>query len=131
MFRVIDLKVVSIATEDLDDSVATFRNHFGFPVTRSADSTSAKSRSVSLGIGAAEIEMTTPIGEGSPLASFLAERGPGLHELVLEVDDLEAAKVELSARGIEVSVKAATDGRQAGFLSATQTHGVRITLVAR
>ncbi len=101
----VDLKVVSIATEDLDESVATFRKNFGFPVTRTAPSASGKTRTVCLGIGAAEIEMATPADEGSPLASFLAERGPGLHQLVLEVDDLAAAQAELAARGIEVSVK--------------------------
>ena len=131
MFRVVDLKVVSIATEDLDESVATFRKNFGFPVTRTAASPSGKTRTVALGIGAAEIEMATPAGEGSPLASFLAERGPGLHQLGLEVDDVAAAAAELAARGVEVSVKPAPDGKPTGFLSTAQTHGVRITLVER
>ncbi len=124
-----DLKVVSIATDDLDASVKTFRKNFGFPVTRSTTGP-GMTRSISLGIGAAEIEMATPAGDGSPLASFLAERGPGLHQLVLEVDDLDAARAELSARGIEVSVRPAADGR-VGLLSAAQTHGVRIALVGR
>ena len=131
MFRVTDLKVLSIATDELEASVETFRKNFGFPVTRSATSPSGHTRSASLGIGGAEIEMVAPAGEGSPVASFLAERGPGLHQLVLEVDDLDAAAAELSARGIDVSVESGADGRSAGFLSAAQTHGVRITLVGR
>ncbi len=131
MFRVVDLKVVSIATEDLDQSVATFRKNFGFPVTRTAANPAGKTRTVSLGIGAAEIEMAAPAGEGSPLASFLAERGPGLHQLVLKVDDVVAAGADLAARGVEVSVKPGPDGKPAGFLSTAQTHGVRITLVER
>jgi methylmalonyl-CoA epimerase len=130
VFQVTDLKVVSIATEDLDASVKTFRKNFGFSVTRSATN-AGKTRSLSLGIGAAEIEMATPAGDGSPLASFLAERGPGLHQLVLEVDDLDAARAELSVRGIEVSMRTAADGKPVGLLSAAQTHGVRITLVGR
>jgi methylmalonyl-CoA/ethylmalonyl-CoA epimerase len=131
VFRVTDLKVLNIATEELEASVETFRKNFGFPVTRSTTSASGQTRSVSLGIGDAEIEMVAPAGEGSPVASFLAERGPGLHQLVLEVDDLAAAAAELSARGIEVTVKTGADGKSAGFLSAAQTHGVRITLVGR
>jgi methylmalonyl-CoA/ethylmalonyl-CoA epimerase len=131
VFRVVDLKVVSIATEDLDESVATFRKNFGFPVTRTSGNPAGKTRTVSLGIGAAEIEMAAPTGEGSPLASFLAERGPGLHQLVLEVDDVAAAGADLAALGVEVSVKPGTDGKPAGFLSTAQTHGVRITLVGR
>jgi methylmalonyl-CoA/ethylmalonyl-CoA epimerase len=131
VFRVTDLKVLSIATDELDASVETFRKNFGFPVTQSATSSSGKTRSVSLRIGGAEIEMAAPAGEGSPLARFLAERGPGLYQLVLEVDDLKAAEAELSTRGIDVSVETGADGRRVGFLSAAQTHGVRIALVGR
>jgi methylmalonyl-CoA/ethylmalonyl-CoA epimerase len=131
VFRVTDLKVVSIATDELNASVETFRKNFGFPVTRSATSSSGQIRSVSLGIGSAEIEMMAPTGEESPVARFLAERGPGLHQLVLEVEDLKAAEAELSARGIDVGVETGADGRSAGFLSTAQTHGVRIALVGR
>jgi len=129
VFRVSDLEVVNIVTADLDESVATFRRNFGLPVTRSLETPGAKS--VFLGIGPAEIEMATPTAEGAPLASFLAERGAGLHQLVLAVDDLEGARTELAARGVEVSIKTGTDGRPSGFLSPTQTHGVRIALVER
>jgi hypothetical protein len=75
--------------------------------------------------------MATPTAEGSPLASFLAERGAGLHQLILAVDDLEAACADLADRGIEVSVKGGAEGKPSGFLSPTQTHGVRIALVER
>jgi methylmalonyl-CoA/ethylmalonyl-CoA epimerase len=131
VFRVTDLKIVTIATPDLDGAVATFRKNFGFPISRTSETANAKTRSTFLSIGAAEIEMATPNGEGSPLASFIAERGAGLHQLVLEVDDLETARVHLAERGVEVTVKPGVDGRPAGFLSSSQTHGVRITLVGR
>jgi methylmalonyl-CoA/ethylmalonyl-CoA epimerase len=131
VFRVTDLKVLSIATDELDASVQAFRKNFGFLETRTAKSSSDQTRSVALGVGNAEIEMVTPTEEGSPVARFLAERGPGLHQLVLEVDDLKAAEAELSARGIDVSVETGADGRSAGLLSTAQTHGVRIALVGR
>jgi methylmalonyl-CoA/ethylmalonyl-CoA epimerase len=131
MFHVTDLKVVTVVTPDLESAVATFRKNFGLPVTRSSDSASGPSQSVRLGIGAAEIEMATPAGDRSPLASFLAARGPGLYELVLEVDDVEAARAALADRGIDLSVTPGSDGRRAGLLSPADTHGVRIVLVAR
>lgn len=126
-----DLKVLSIATAEIEDSVATFRKNFGFPVTRTAEDSSGLMRSVALGVGGAEIEMVAPTGEESSVARFLAERGPGLHQIVLEVDDLEAARADLSARGIDVIVETGSDGRSTGLLSALQTHGVRIALVER
>jgi methylmalonyl-CoA/ethylmalonyl-CoA epimerase len=131
VFQVTDLKTVTVATPDLDGAVATFRRNFGFPIIRSLESAENKTRSTCLGIGAAEIEIMTPAAEGSPLAGFLAERGPGLYLLVLEVDDLEAARADLAERGIEVSLKKSPDGRSTALLSSTQTHGVRIALVER
>lgn len=131
MFRVTDLKTVTVCTSDVDGAIGTFRESFGFPITRSAQDAQAMTRSTFLAIGGAEIEMTMPAAAGALLATLLAERGGGLHELVLEVDDLDAACGELAARGIEVSVKRRADGRPAGWLDPHQTHGVRISLVGR
>ncbi|MGH7898782.1 MAG: VOC family protein [Candidatus Binatia bacterium] len=131
MFRVTDLKAVVVATPDLDAAVATFRKNFGFPISRSVESAETKTRSTCLEIGAAEIELMTPAADGSPLAGFLTERGPGLYLLVLEVDDLESARADLAGRGIEVSLKQSPEGKPAALLSAAQTHGVRIALVER
>jgi methylmalonyl-CoA/ethylmalonyl-CoA epimerase len=131
VFRVTDLKVVGIATADPDGAATAFRKNFGFPIVRTAENAAASTRSTFLAIGGAEIEMTAATREGSALAGFLAERGVGLHHLVLEVDDLAAARAELAARGIEASAKAGGEGGAAVLLNPTHTHGVRIVLVER
>ena len=131
MFQVTDLKAVTVATPDLEGAVATFRKNFGFPITRSFERAEYKTRSTCLGIGTAEIEMIMPTAEGSPLAGFLTERGAGLYFLLLEVDDVEAARADLAGRGIEVSLKQSADGKPVALLSPAQTHGVRIALVGR
>jgi methylmalonyl-CoA/ethylmalonyl-CoA epimerase len=131
MFRVTDLKVVGVATPDPDGAVTAFRKNFGFPIVRTTESEAASTRSTFLAIGGAEIEMTAATREGSALAGFLAERGVGLHHLVLEVDNLGAARAELSARGIEASTKTGGEGGPAVLLNPTHTHGVRIVLIER
>src|SRR5947199_9284214 len=104
MFRVTDLKTISIATQDLEGAVATFRKNFAFPVTpANVAPHDPKTRRAFLGVGPAEIEVVTPSAPDSPLSSFVAERGAGLYRLVLEVDDIEAARAGLSERGIEVT----------------------------
>ena len=130
MFRVTDLKIVSVATPDLDSAVATFRKNFAFPIRRAGvEAHDPKTRRVFLGVGPAEIEMATPSAQDAPLSRFVAERGAGLYRLVLEVDDLEAARAALSERGVGVTLTAGVDGKPSGDLDPTQTHGVRITLV--
>ena len=132
MFRVTDLRIVSVATPDLDGAVETFRKDFAFPVKRAnVAAGDGKVRRAVLGVGPAEIEMVTPSTEDSPLSSFIAERGAGLYELVLEVDDLEAARAALCARGVEVTLGAGADGEPLAHVNPTKTHGVRIALVGR
>lgn len=132
MFRVTDLKVVSIATPDLEGAVATFRKNFGFPVKPTGrEAHELKTCRALLGVGPAEIEVVTSSAQGSALSSFVAERGAALYQLVLEVDDLEAARAGLSERGIEVTLSPGVDGERRGNLNPTQTHGVRIALVGR
>ena len=110
--RVTDLKTVVVATSDVEAAVAAFRETFGFPVTH-------RSAGTSLGIGAAEIEMRTTSGAA------------GLSELVLEVDDLAAARKALEARGIATKEGTGSDGRPLLRLRPSDTHGVRLALVGR
>ncbi len=124
-----DLKTVGVATPDLDGAVTTFRKNFAFPTRSSGvEGQEPKVRRVSLGVGPAEIEFAAPTAQDSPLASFLAEHGAGLYELVLEVDDLEAARAALSERGVDVALSAEIDGKRSGALDPKHTHGVRIRL---
>ena len=114
MLRVTDLKAVVVATGDLDAAVAAFRTSFSFPVTRST-----AGRTTSLGIGAAEIEMTASTDSN------------GLQELVLEVEDLAAARSELAARGIAVEPGTRADGQSVVRVPPSHTHGVQLVLVER
>jgi methylmalonyl-CoA/ethylmalonyl-CoA epimerase len=132
VFRVTDLKIVSVATSDLEGALRAFRRNFAFPVKRaSVEAHDGKTRHAFLGVGPAEIELATPSAHDSPLSSFVAERGAGLYQLVLEVDDLEAARAGLSERGVEVALTPGIDGKPSANLNPTQTHGVRIALVGR
>jgi methylmalonyl-CoA/ethylmalonyl-CoA epimerase len=132
VFRVTDLRSISIATPDLEGAVAIFRRNFAFPVKPAGVvAHEPKTRRASLGVGPAEIEVVTPSAQGSPLSGFIAERGAGLYQLVLEVDDLEAARAELSERGIEVTLTPGVGGEPRANLNPTRTHGVRIALVGR
>ena len=119
MLRVNDLKVVTVATPDLEGAVAAFRDNFAFSITRSIEGGSERGPSTFLGIGAAEIEMTA------------ATDAAGLHELVLEVDDLDEARKALVARGIPSDDGVAPDGRPVVRLSPEVTHGVHLALTGR
>jgi methylmalonyl-CoA/ethylmalonyl-CoA epimerase len=53
--------------------------------------------------GDARIELVQPMGEGSPVARFLQERGGGMHHLCYEVADLEAELTAFRSRGAAIA----------------------------
>lgn len=129
MFRTLDLRSVGIAVSEPGPAVETFRRNFQFPLAWKEARTEAASHAVALEIGPAEIRMVAPTAESSNVARFLEQRGTGLYDLVLAVDELSAAVEDLSALGIEVSLGRAPDGGELAIVSPTHTHGVRIVLV--
>lgn len=52
--------------------------------------------------GRTRLELLEPTGPASPIARFLERRGPGIHHICLEVDDIRAVMTRLKARGFEL-----------------------------
>ena len=85
------------------------------------------------GPGGSEIELIEPTNPDSSLARFLEKRGEGLHHICLQVDDIDAALVDMQAKGAPVLDKQprlAAEGR-AIFLHPRGTNGVLLELVER
>ena len=52
-----------------------------------------------LACGERHIELLEPLGEASPIARFLEQRGPGIHHLCLKSDDVHGDDARLRADG--------------------------------
>jgi methylmalonyl-CoA/ethylmalonyl-CoA epimerase len=89
---------------------------------------------VYVGEGAGRIELIAPIGDDSPVARFLARRGPGLHHLAYRVPDLAATLAEMRARGVPLIDETPRPGahdRLVAFVHPRGAGGVLIELVQR
>ena len=51
--------------------------------------------------GETELELISPLSQDNTVARFLERRGPGLHHICFEVDDVAAEMGEIAARGAE------------------------------
>jgi methylmalonyl-CoA/ethylmalonyl-CoA epimerase len=84
-----------------------------------------------LPLGETRLELLEPTNAESPVAKFLAKRGPGVHHLCFAVADLERSLADLKARGFrlvnEIPVEGA-GGRRVAFLHPSAGHGVLIEL---
>jgi methylmalonyl-CoA/ethylmalonyl-CoA epimerase len=85
-------------------------------------------------VGESRIELLEPTSEDSPVAKFLAKRGPGIHHVCFAVEHLEAALAELAGKGfrlIHTSPVPGAGGKRVAFLHPDAGDGVLIELAEK
>jgi methylmalonyl-CoA/ethylmalonyl-CoA epimerase len=127
------LNHVAIAVPDLDAAVATYRDVLGGTVSAPLPLPEHGVTTVFVELPNTKIELLHPLGEGSPIASYL-ERNPsgGIHHVCYEVDDIVAARDKLKAEGARVlgdgEPKTGAHDKPVLFLHPKDFHGTLIEL---
>lgn len=86
---------------------------------------------VSLPFGDVSVELLEPVKPESPIAKFLARRGPGIHHLCYRVPDLDAALERCRKAGyrlVDETPRRGAAGRRIAFLHPTATAGILLEL---
>jgi len=97
------LNHVAIAVPDLAAASAVYRDTLGAKVSAPQALPEHGVTVVFIDTGNSKIELLEPLGEGSPIASFLAKNpAGGMHHICYEVDDIIAAREKLKACGARV-----------------------------
>ncbi|HEX8386599.1 MAG TPA: methylmalonyl-CoA epimerase, partial [Rubricoccaceae bacterium] len=81
---------------------------------------------------APKVELLESDAPDSPVARFLASRGPGVHHLAFEVPDVEQAMEHARALGLRLlseTPRAGADGKRIAFLHPKDTAGVLVELL--
>ena len=94
---------IAIAVPDLDAAVRRYREMLGASVSDVQELAEHGVRVVFVDAGNTKVELLEPLGEASPIASFL-ERNPdgGMHHICYEVADIKAAVRRLIDEGARV-----------------------------
>ncbi|MEM7123342.1 MAG: methylmalonyl-CoA epimerase [Pseudomonadota bacterium] len=97
------LNHVAIVVPDLEAASALYRDTLGAEVSEAVDQPDHGVTTVFIALPNTKIELLAPLGEDSPVASFL-ERNPsgGMHHVCYEVDDIIAARDQIVAEGARV-----------------------------
>jgi methylmalonyl-CoA/ethylmalonyl-CoA epimerase len=97
------LNHVAIAVPDLAAAAARYRDTLGARVGEPQDEPAHGVTVVFIELPNTKIELLYPLGDGSPIAGFLAKNpAGGIHHLCYEVEDILAARDRLKARGARV-----------------------------
>ncbi len=125
---------LGVAVEDLDAAVETYRRLFGAEVEHRDAVPDQGVEAAAVLVGASRVELVQPLGEDTPVARFLAKRGPGMHHVAYEVADLEATLAGLAREGAQLIDQEPHEGLfglQVSFVHPDSVHGVLSEVVAR
>ena len=97
------LNHVAIAVPDLEAASGLYRDTLGARVNAPQDEPDHGVRVVFIDLPNTKIELLHPLGDGSPIAAFLAKNpAGGIHHICYEVDDILAARDRLKSAGARV-----------------------------
>lgn len=123
---------IGIAVRTLDDGAPTWSDGgIGLREEGREDVHPARTRVAMFPIGESRIELLEPMGEDSPIARFLDKKGPGIHHICFEVDDIDAECARLRAAGVRLLTsepQPGAHGSRVMFLHPGDTGGVLIEL---
>jgi methylmalonyl-CoA/ethylmalonyl-CoA epimerase len=124
---------LGVAVDDLDSALETYERLFGAEVEHQATIDEQGVRAASLRIGDGRVELLEALGQETPVGRFLAKRGPGMHHVAYEVNDLRATLAELTREGAELideEPRAGLFGLEVAFLHPDSVHGVLSEVVS-
>ena len=127
------LNHVAIAVPDLEAAAAQYRDTLGALVREPQAEPDHGVTVVFIELPNTKIELLHPLGEGSPIAAFLAKNpSGGIHHVCYEVDDILAARDRLKAAGARVlgdgEPKIGAHGKPVLFLHPKDFQGTLVEL---
>ncbi|MFY9221620.1 MAG: methylmalonyl-CoA epimerase [Blastocatellia bacterium] len=125
---------LGIAVKSLTDSLNFYRDTLGLSVSCTEIVADQGVEVAMLPLGESRIELLQAINPDSPIARFIEKRGPGIHHICIEVDDIVAKLAEMKATGaqlIDETPKKGAGGHLIAFVHPKSTAGVLIELVQK
>jgi methylmalonyl-CoA epimerase len=125
---------LGVAVDDLDAAVDTYTRLFGAELEHRDTVADQGVEAASMRVGDGRVELLSALGPDTPVGKFLAKRGPGMHHVAFEVDDVGAELDRLAADGTELideRPRPGLFGLEVAFVHPDATGGVLAELVSR
>ena len=100
MFNRIDH--IGVAVEDLDAALALYERDYAMTLVHRETVTAQGVEAVLLDVGENHVELLAPTGPDTPVGKFLAKKGPGMHHVAYQVDDIESTLAALKEAGLRL-----------------------------
>lgn len=123
---------IGIATRNLREGLAVWQNALGLTVDGSEEVADQGVRVAMLEIGDTHVELLEALKPDSAVGKFIEKRGPGIHHIAIQVDDIHASLADLKAKGarlIDEVPRVGARGCLVAFIHPSSTNGVLLELV--
>jgi len=118
---------IGIAVKSLEESIPLYRDVYGLKLHAIEEVAEQKVKVAMFEIGDVHIELLEPTSDESPIAKFLEKKGPGMHHICYEVDDVDSSLGEYAKKEVVLIDKVSrpgAQGKKVGFLHPKSTGSV-------
>jgi len=122
---------IAIAVNNVEEAAKFYQTILGLSLSGVEVVTAQKTRVGFFKIGESNIELVQPAEPDSPLVKFLETKGPGIHHICFEVDDVEAevkAYLEKGATMVDQKPRPGAHNTRVAFVHPKSSSGVLIEL---
>jgi len=122
---------LGIAVSKLSDSIPLFEQLLNAPCYKTEEVATEGVSTAFFRTGESKIELLEATNPDSPIAKFINKKGPGIHHVAFEVENIEAEMKRLSALGFELlneHPKKGADNKLVCFLHPKTTNGMLVEL---
>jgi methylmalonyl-CoA/ethylmalonyl-CoA epimerase len=123
---------VGVAVQDIDASLELYRELFELDVAHREIVPEQGVEAVLLDVGENHVELLVPLGPDTPVGKFIAKRGPGLHHVAYQVDDIDSTLAALDQAGLRLidrQPRAGIGSSRVAFVHPKAAGGVLIEIV--
>jgi methylmalonyl-CoA/ethylmalonyl-CoA epimerase len=130
MAKVTRINHVAVVVGDIDQALGFWRDAMGLDLSHVEDVASQKSQVAFMPLGESEVELVKPTSDDSGVSKFLNEKGPGMHHLCFEVDDIDGMLARLKEHGVRLinEIPLQLEGRRVAFVHPKSANGVLVEL---
>ena len=125
------IRHLGIAVDYIEERLTVWES-FGLKLHHTEKVDSEGVTTAHLKVGGYEIELLEPMGKDTPVGKFIDNKGPGIHHLALEVDDIEECLAKAKKNGLEPigeAPRSGADNTLIAFFHPKDTGGVLLEIV--
>ena len=117
---------IAIAVNDVEESAKVYQQALG---VKDVEFETVESEGVKVAIihlENARVELMQPTNDASPIKKFLDKKGPGLHHMALDTDDIDGEVQRMEGCGIQFlgKIRPGSAGTRVTFIHPKSLHGV-------